>query len=130
MNLPGTIYLNRYRYWWVVRLPGSSGTEHIPLKPPGARQATRDRKTAELVATEIWQKALRKHSSSSFDGRLATLVQLFHNHNLAYYPSSSKSTADIGYAIFPLASYFPDMMADEYAEIDQSLASDAARKLG
>ena len=43
----GTIYLNNGRYWWKVRLPGQKKQSYIALESPGARFATKDRKTAE-----------------------------------------------------------------------------------
>ncbi len=38
-DLPGTIYLNKKRYWWKVRLPGEEKSKARPLTPVGRRYA-------------------------------------------------------------------------------------------
>ena len=41
-DLPGTIYLNKNRWWWKVQLPGEDKIKARPLKPIGSRYATTD----------------------------------------------------------------------------------------
>ena len=36
-KLPGTIYLNKNRYWWKVQLPGEDRPVARPVKPVGAK---------------------------------------------------------------------------------------------
>ena len=55
-ELSETIYSNKGRFWWKVTLPGEAKVKHIPLKPDGARYATKDRKVAEAIARNILKK--------------------------------------------------------------------------
>jgi len=57
-DVPGSIYLNGNRYWWDVRLPGKNRRTKMPLRPPGARYATRDKAVAEQLAREAWHRAV------------------------------------------------------------------------
>ena len=56
-DLLGTIYLNKKRYWWKVRLPGEEKIKARPLKPVGSRYATTD----YAVAVECTKHLLAKH---------------------------------------------------------------------
>jgi len=112
-NYQGTIYLNHGRYWWKVRLPGQSKCSYIALRPKGSRFATKDKKLAEMLASEIWDKHLRERKPETWDGRLTTLVQLYNQHNQEYYLSPSKEAVNIGYAIFALADYYQELLADD-----------------
>lgn len=42
-QLPGCIYQNKNRYWWKVKLPGTSKTKAIPLIPQGGRYKSDNR---------------------------------------------------------------------------------------
>lgn len=112
----GTIYLNNGRYWWHVRLPGEKGQEYLPLKPIGARFATKDKAIAELIAAELWTKAMQNHPQH-YDGRLATLVQLYNEHNKAYYLPPSTEANNIEQAIMPLAKFYPVLMAEDFGPL-------------
>ncbi len=35
-RVPGTVYLNKNRYWWKVKLPGEPKIKARPLRPVGA----------------------------------------------------------------------------------------------
>ena len=120
MNRGGSIYLNGTRYWWKVRLPGCDKLSQIPLKSPGAQHATCDRKTAEIIADELWQKYIRTQSANTvYDGRLVTLIAMYHKRNLEHYLPPSRHAENIQYAIFPLAEYFPpDKTADDFNPLD------------
>jgi integrase len=56
-KVPGSIYLNGKRFWWDVRLPGEVQRRQIPLKPDGARFATKNRDVAEEVARALYARA-------------------------------------------------------------------------
>ncbi|MFZ9033926.1 MAG: hypothetical protein ACO21J_08240, partial [Anaerohalosphaeraceae bacterium] len=56
-DLPGTIYLNKNRYWWKVQLPGEDKPKARPLKPIGSRYATTD----YAVAVECARQLLAEH---------------------------------------------------------------------
>ena len=54
-SVPGTIYLNKNRYWWKVQLPGENKSKARPLRPIGAKYATSDYSVACEVAGNLWQ---------------------------------------------------------------------------
>ena len=56
-TIPGTIYLNKNRYWWKVQLPGEPAAKAQPLKPIGARFATAGFVACE-VAGNLWQQVV------------------------------------------------------------------------
>ena len=51
--LPGSIYLNRNRYWWKVQLPGETKAKARPLRVIGSKFATTDYSVAVEVASNI-----------------------------------------------------------------------------
>ena len=60
---PGTIWLNKGRWWWKVRLPGEAKRGSYPLAPPGEKLALREdrgRGLAESIAWRMWERASRK----------------------------------------------------------------------
>jgi len=57
-KLPGTIWQNRGRWYWRVKLPGREKRENLPLRPIGAKYATNDRGVAEEVARMIYRRAI------------------------------------------------------------------------
>jgi len=116
-KVPGSIYLNKSRYWWRVKLPGSNTMSQIALKPKGSRFATQDKKLAGIIAAELWQEHIRKQTPESWDGKLATLVQMYNQHNESYYLPPSKQARHIAQAIFALTDYFPAMMADDFSPL-------------
>jgi integrase len=117
MKFGGAVYLNGSRYWWKVKLPGTNKVKQVPLKPKGAKFATKDKKLAENMASEIWQDHLRNHKAEYWDGKLTTLVRKYNQHNEAYYLPPSKQAAHIARAISPLADYFTDLMADDFTPL-------------
>jgi hypothetical protein len=58
--LPGEMYERAGRWWWRVQLPGEDKAKARPLRAPGARAAANDRKTAEGIAVELWEQAVRQ----------------------------------------------------------------------
>lgn len=110
----GCFYLRGNRWWWKVRLPGDKKITKIPLKPTGAKFATKDRKTAEIVAAEIWQKHIKHGPAAKWDGKIETLVKKYDHHNINFFLPPSTQAVNIGYAIRPFAAYFPTMMAEDF----------------
>jgi hypothetical protein len=62
VTLPGTIYQRGTRWWWHGKLPGEDKAKSRPLKAKGARAATPDRATAESIAFEMWEQAVRERA--------------------------------------------------------------------
>lgn len=116
-KVPGSIYLNKSRYWWRVKLPGSNKMSQIALKPKGSRLATQDKKLAYILATELWQEHIRKQTPESWDGKLATLAQMYNQYNESYYLPPSKQAGHIARAIFALADYYPALLADDFSPL-------------
>ena len=120
--LPGSIYLNRNRWWWKVKLPGENKPKARPLKPVGARFATPDRNVAEEVAREIWQRELFKPSQSAKTANnIVGLVQAYLGYAKRYYRSADGKTTrepeNIKYAVKPLVEYCPTLPAEEFGPL-------------
>lgn len=92
----GTIYKNGNRYWWKVKLPGSSRVKQIPLKPVGAKYATKDKGVAREVAKMIWQDALSDNAGEDIK-TISELIAAYHNHCKTYY-RNKKERFNIQYA--------------------------------
>lgn len=89
--------------------------KQIPLKPEGARFATKDRDVAEKIAEILWSKTITK--SPDFDGKLTTLVKSYQAHITSYYLPPSNEAKNIEYAILPLIDYAPDMDAEDFTPV-------------
>jgi hypothetical protein len=63
VTLPGEMYERTGRWWWRVQLPGEDRAKARPLKPDGARAAASDRDTAERLAVEMWEDAVRRQGA-------------------------------------------------------------------
>jgi hypothetical protein len=61
--LPGVFSTRAGRWWWRVQLPGEDKARARPLKAPGAKAATDDRKTAEQIAFEMWEHAVQDNAA-------------------------------------------------------------------
>jgi hypothetical protein len=55
-NVPGTIYLNKNRYWYKVQLPGQAKPAARPLVPHGSKYATTDYAVAVELANNIYPR--------------------------------------------------------------------------
>jgi hypothetical protein len=61
-TLPGTLWLNRGRWNWRVRLPGTASRSNYPLRLAGhgvALPEAKGRGLAESLAWRMWEKASR-----------------------------------------------------------------------
>ena len=120
---PGTIYKRGNRYWWRVRLPGESGKTSRPLRPPGARFATSDRKVAEALAAEIWKRAaFRAEGGQGLDGSVASLVVAYQQYAERYYRRSdgrvTSEAGNIARATDALAGQFGSAAAEDFTTLD------------
>ena len=113
----GHFYQRNDRWYWKIKFPGDEKISQIPLKPAGSKFATKDLKTAEIVADDIWQKKLRESSPQKWDGKLATLVKKYHARNLEYYLPPSREAYRISHAIFLLAELYSDIPADDFSSL-------------
>jgi len=87
-RVPGSIYLNGRRYWWSVRLPGETTRRAIPLRPPGARYATTDRRVAEQVARDLYARAVFRAEAATAPpdaGTVAGLAKAYMEHVEQHY---------------------------------------------
>jgi len=60
VTLSGSVYQRGNRWWWRVKLPGEDTSKARPLKAPGDKAATSDRKAAETIAFDMWERAVRE----------------------------------------------------------------------
>ena len=70
-TLPGTLWLNRGRWNWKVRLPGDDRRRNYPLRAPGHKVALAENKgrdMAESIAWRMLEKASRKDAGHSSAG--------------------------------------------------------------
>lgn len=58
VQLPGTFFQRKQRWWWRVRLPGETRVKSRALRPDGDQCGTKSRETAQKRAFELWQQAL------------------------------------------------------------------------
>jgi integrase len=122
-DLPGTIYLNKNRYWWKVQLPGEENPKARPLKPIGSRYAT----TAYAVAVECAKQLLQKHlfrGNVPVQGEVKIIPDLVRAYMVfakAYYVDpDGKNTSEVGYiqrTLEVLLDCFPSLSVDEFGPL-------------
>jgi hypothetical protein len=122
-SFPGTLYQRGDRWWWRVKLPGEAKKKARPLKPPGAKYATKELGTAETLAAEIWRRAvLRSESGSQLDGSIASLVATYQDYAKGYYRSpTGKLTSQYGCitsATDMLSEQFGGALAEDFTPVD------------
>ncbi len=69
VTLAGTMYQRGNRWWWWVRLPGEDRARPRPLKMNGATAAASDRQTAETIAFEMWEQAIRQQATRQIEAQ-------------------------------------------------------------
>ena len=62
VTLPGTMYQRGNRWWWCVQLPGEEKAKPRSLKEKGTKAAVADLPTAEALALEVWEQAIREQA--------------------------------------------------------------------
>ena len=121
--LPGSVYLNKNRYWWKVQLPGEPSIKARPLKPIGSRFATTDYSTAIEVAKTLLEKHLFE-TSQNFQGdivNIAGLVRVYMGYANEYYVDSegnpTSEPVSIKYALKPLVELFANQAIEEFGPL-------------
>ncbi|AQT69206.1 site-specific tyrosine recombinase XerC [Anaerohalosphaera lusitana] len=115
-KVPGTIYKNGSRYWWKVRLPGSSKTKSVPLVPQGAKQATPYKDVAIECAKLMWSKAVfdSQQKVEQVD-TIAELVKAYLEFAQTYYiHDNGREIQAIKYATKQLVDNFADLPIEEF----------------
>ncbi len=91
-ELTGSLYQRGDRWYWGVYLPNSTKQSNIPMRPPGSRMATTDRKVAEMIARQMWAAALTRAESQAagidlpdFDGTVRGLALEFRKYVATQY---------------------------------------------
>jgi len=121
--LPGSIYLNKNRYWWKVQLPGEANPKARPLKAIGSRYATTDFGVAVEVASNIWQEAIyRQNDDSKVEIiNIASLVAAYLRYVDGYYRDDNDNptmeVANIRYSVRPLVDIFGSMTIEEFGPL-------------
>lgn len=122
-NLPGSIYLNKNRYWWKVQLPGETAAKARPLKPIGAKFATTDHSIAVEAAKGMLEKHLFETCQKSQEEILgiASLVRAYMDYANGYYVDSegnpTSEPVSIKYALKPLVELFPNLPIEEFGPL-------------
>ena len=120
LNLPGTIYLNKKRWWWKVQLPGEDIPKAYPLKPVGAKFATTDRNVAIECAKTIWAKAIFD-SDQENDGHInniAELSQAYLCYAKHYYTcGNGHEVSQIEYALRPMINHFASLPIEKFGPL-------------
>lgn len=87
-NLPGTLWLNRGRWNWKVRLPGTPERKNYPLRMPGQTVALAEKKgrsLAESIAWRMWEKASKAAPAHDNRMTLDAAMGAFLRHAETYY---------------------------------------------
>jgi len=119
-QLPGSFYQRGGRWWWKVQLPGESKPKARPLRPVGARYATRDRAVAEQVALEMLRQATLSadRPASAWDGTIKGLIARYLEWARVYYRQAdgtpTKEVLTIKYALRELLKHVPNLRAEDF----------------
>ncbi|RKY08879.1 MAG: hypothetical protein DRP65_08525 [Planctomycetota bacterium] len=123
-KLPGTIYLNKNRYWWKVKLPGEAKIKARPLRPVGAKYATKDIGVARELAKNLLHQALfysQKEACAECDGSVMSIVKAFCDYARNYYKdvdgNITTEAKRIEYATKPLVELYANLPAEEFGPL-------------
>lgn len=96
MKIHGSVFKNKGRYWWKVKLPGEEKRKSIPLIPLGAKYATKNKAVALQIAKQMWSE---KPKIQTDDARtILDLTEMYAEHCRTYY-QNSREAENIGYAL-------------------------------
>ena len=117
-RLPGTIYLNNGRYWWKVKFEGDKKFSYFPLKPVGARFATKDIGTARIIAQEMLTGLQTKNIKRPQDtnGKISNIINHYLVYAKAYYGDEGEKHA--GHDLVLLNENFGDILAEDFTSLD------------
>ncbi|MHC5061239.1 MAG: hypothetical protein ACYTFK_09170 [Planctomycetota bacterium] len=120
-SITDTIYINKNRYWWKVKLPGEAKIKARPLRPVGAKYATKDIGVARELATNLLHQALfysQKGDSWECDGSVMSIVKAFCDYARNYYKdvdgNITTEAKRIEYATKPLVELYAKLPAEEF----------------
>lgn len=118
----GSVYLNRGRYWWKVRLPGEQKAKAYPLSPVGSKFATQDRAVAEEVAGRLWEAAIfNAEKPTGKASTIAGLVRAYLAHARKYYRGAdgkpTQEAENIRYGLAPLIKHCPTLPIEEFGPL-------------
>ncbi|MHC4741060.1 MAG: tyrosine-type recombinase/integrase [Planctomycetota bacterium] len=121
-KIPGTIYLNKNRWWWKVKLPGEDKPIARPLRPIGSKYATTDRSVADEVARQMWDRAVFQSERPAKDVHTAAeLVQAYLEYAKDYYRrpdgKTTREPENIRYAVVLLVEHCPTLPAEEFGPL-------------
>ncbi len=126
-NLPGTIYLNNNRYWWIVKLPGETKRKARPLKPVSSQFATTDVGVAVEIARNLLETAIFNSGSRGKDAcdsethTIAALARAFLQYAEEYYRSADGTVTEeplnVRYSLKPLIELFATLELTEFGPL-------------
>lgn len=114
----GTIFLSRGRYYWRGILPGETERKTIPLRPVGAKYATKDPSVANLLAIGLIDQATYQAQKANKPVKVKTipdLVRSYLAHAKTYYKSNEPK--NIEYALDFLVSKCPGMAVEDFGPL-------------
>jgi integrase len=123
-ELPGTVYLNKNRYWYKVQLPGEAKLAARPLVPHGSQYATTDYAVAVELAKNIYQQAIYTSQTATADvtvSNIASLTAAYIAYVNKYYVdehgNTTKEVNDIRYSLTPLTNLFAALPVNEFGPL-------------
>jgi integrase len=123
-KVPGTIYLNKNRYWWKVQLPGEDKPAARPLVNPGSKFATTDQSAAVKLAQNLYQQAIYQTQNQQQNfvvSNIASLVKAYLNYAEQYYRdpegNPTKEISNTRYSFKPLTELFAALPVDEFGPL-------------
>ncbi|MBN2138185.1 MAG: site-specific integrase [Sedimentisphaerales bacterium] len=122
LKLNGSIYCRKGRWWWKVKLPGQSKFTYHPLRPKGAKFATKDRTIAEQVAQELWVNMLsRSDRKITSVTDIASLICAYSDFAKVYYRKADGTVSGevdkIRYACAPLNKHYGELPVEEFGPL-------------
>lgn len=121
-KLKGSLYCRKGRWWWKTKLPGGDKITYHPLRPKGAKFATKDRTIAEKVATQIWENAVFKSSLPTNNVTdVASLVKMYLEYSRHYYKGAdgklTREPENIQYAVRPLVRFYGTLSVEDFGPL-------------
>ena len=122
-SLPGTIYKNGNRWWWMVKLPGDEKKRSRPLKPAGLSMATKDYHVALECAKILLAKAVfdSQQDPSEKIVSVAELCHAYMEYVDEYYKDDKgkpgKEAKQIEYSIKPLLERYASLPMEEFGPL-------------
>ena len=126
-GLPGTIYLNKNRYWWKVRLPGELKKRARPLKAVGAKYATTELPVAIEIAKKLYEAAIFQSETIgdiTDQTNLTTMSELaraYLQYCDDYYRDNTgnvtREPQDIRYTLKPLIERWADLHIHQFGPL-------------